>query len=106
MPLRLADFYNETRNARKLIVIDLGYLGDSIHLIPTLSEIKRNYPRAQLHVASAPVGSELLRLVPCVDRTWPLVRTRGGITWREQLAWIRALRRESFDAAFNFSGTD
>lgn len=106
MPLRLADFYNETRNARKLIVIDLGYLGDSIHLVPTLSEIKRNYPQAELHVASAPLGSELLSMVPCVDQTWPLTRGPKGTPFREQWRWIREVRRQKFQVAFNFSGTD
>lgn len=106
MPLRLADFYNETRDARKLIVVDLGYLGDSIHLIPTLAEIKRNYPNAELHVSSAAVGSELLKMVPCVDRTWPLARSPQGTPWREQWRWIRAVRRERCEVAFNFSGTD
>jgi ADP-heptose:LPS heptosyltransferase len=106
MPFRLADFYNETRGARKLIVIDLGYLGDSIHLVPTLAEIKQNYPQAELHVASAPVGSELLALVPCVDRTWALPRSPNRTPWREQWQWIRAVRQERFAAAFNFSGTD
>lgn len=106
MPAKLADFYNETRKARKIIVIDLGYLGDSIHLLPALVEIKRNYPEAELHVASAPVGSELLKLAPCVDQTWPLARSPRGTPWRDQWAWIRNVRQQGFDVAFNFSGTD
>jgi ADP-heptose:LPS heptosyltransferase len=106
MPFNLADFYNETRKARKIIVIDLGYLGDTVHLLPALWEIKRNYPDAALHVASAPVGSELLAMAPYVDRTWPLARSSGGPPWREQLHWLRKVRRERFDVVFNFSGTD
>jgi ADP-heptose:LPS heptosyltransferase len=106
MPFRLADFYNETRAARKIIVIDLGYLGDSIHLLPALWEIKRNYPEAELHVASSPVGSELLAMAPCVDRAWPLPRSSQGTPWIEQWRWIRNVRRQHFDLAFNFSGTD
>jgi ADP-heptose:LPS heptosyltransferase len=102
----LAKFYNETRGARKVIVIDLGYLGDSIHLLPALWEIRRNYSGAELHVASAPVGSELLELAPCVTRTWPLRRSADGSPWRAQWDWIRGVRREGFDVAFNFSGTD
>lgn len=106
MPFELREFYNRTRDARKVIVVDLGYLGDAIHLTPALWEIKRNYPRAELHVASAPVGSELLGLVKCVDRTWPFVRAGGGTPWPDQWRWLRAVRRERFDVVFNFSGTD
>jgi ADP-heptose:LPS heptosyltransferase len=106
MAALFADFYSRTRNARKIIVVDLGYLGDSIHLTPSLWEIQSNYPQAELHVASTPLGCEFLDLVPCVARTWPLVRSPQGTPWREQLRWIRKLRSERFDVAFNFSGTD
>jgi ADP-heptose:LPS heptosyltransferase len=106
MPFKLADFYNETRAAGKIIVIDLGYLGDSIHLLPALWEIKRNYPGAELHVASTPLGSELLAMAPCVDRSWPLARSPDGTPWPEQWRWIQSVRRERFSVAFNFSGTD
>ena len=34
MSYDLATFYNRTRNARKIIVVDLGFLGDTVHLIP------------------------------------------------------------------------
>ena len=63
-----------TRDARKVIVVALGFLGDSIHLIPALWEIKRNYPGAELHVAATPLGCEVIRLVPCVHRIWPVAR--------------------------------
>lgn len=106
MRCNLSDFYDKTRLARKIIVVDLGYLGDSIHLTPSLWELKRNYPEAELHVAAAPLGSEWLGMVPCVDRTWPLVRTPKGTPWRQQWRWIRAVRREQFDVAFNFNGAD
>ena len=106
MPADVAEFYSKTRAARKIIVVDLGYLGDSIHLTPSLWEIKRNYPQAELHVASAPLGCELLSMVPCVDRLWPLKRTPKGTPLGEQWRWIRNVRREKFDVAFNFSGTD
>ena len=43
MVRKLADFYNSTRSARKVIVVDLGFLGDSVHLLPALVEIKRSY---------------------------------------------------------------
>jgi ADP-heptose:LPS heptosyltransferase len=106
MAVQLADLYSRTRDARKIIVVDLGYLGDSIHLTPSLWEIKRNYPKAEVHVASTPLGCELLRMAPCVTRTWPLSRSPRGTPWREQWQWIRNVRSERFDLAFNFSGTD
>ncbi len=106
MPSGLAEFYNNTRGARKIIVVDLGFLGDSVHLVPALWEIKRHHPQAELHALAAPVGSEVLGLAPCVDRVWPLELAPDKRTWREQWSTVRALRRERFDVAFNFGGND
>jgi ADP-heptose:LPS heptosyltransferase len=106
MPSALANFYNSTRGARKVIVVDLGFLGDTVHLVPALWEIKRHYPRAELHVLTTPVGGEVLALMPCVDRAWPVEMDPAKRTLRQQWQVVRALRRERFDAAFNFSGAD
>ena len=99
-------FYNQTRAARKIVVVDFGFLGDALLLIPALWEIKRHYPGAALHVLSSPLGAEVLRLAPCVDRVWPVEIHPQRRSFREQLATVCALRREKFDVAFNFSGID
>src|SRR2546421_1628605 len=106
MPSGLAEFYNNTRHARKIIVVDLGFLGDSVHLVPALWEIERHYPQAELHALAAPVGGEVLGLAPSVDRVWPLELAPDKRTWSEQWRLVRALRREHFDVAFNFGGND
>jgi len=106
MSSELANLYNDTRAASKVIVVALGFLGDSIHLIPALWEIKRNYPGAELHVATTPLGGEVLRLLPCVDRIWPVARNPRQSSWRQDWHTVRALRREGFDLAINFSGAD
>lgn len=101
-----ATFYQRTQSARKIIVVDLGFLGDSVHLVPALWEIKRHYPAAQLHTLSAAVGAELLGLASCVDRAWAFPLTPQSPPWWRHWDIIGALRREKFDAAFNFSGAD
>jgi heptosyltransferase I len=106
VPIELADLYRRTRAARKVIVVALGFLGDSIHLIPALWEIKRNYADAELHVAATPLGCEVIRLVPGVDRVWPVVRNPRRPNWWRDWQTARAMRRERFDLAINFSGAD
>ena len=68
----LKGYHAVARAARSILVVDLAFLGDTVHLVPALWEIKRNHPDAALHVVSAPVGAEVLRLAPCVDRAWGL----------------------------------
>jgi ADP-heptose:LPS heptosyltransferase len=99
-------FLERTRAARKIIVVDFGFLGDSVHLAPALWEIKRNYAGAELHTLSATVGAELLKLAPCVDRPWAFPLTAKSPSWWKHWDILRALRRERFDAAFNFTGSD
>jgi ADP-heptose:LPS heptosyltransferase len=99
-------FYSQTRAAKKILVVDLGFLGDSLHLVPALWEIKRHYPQAALHVLTATLGAEALGLAPCVDRAWAVELLPGKRTLRQQWQVLRALRRERFDIAFNFSGAD
>jgi heptosyltransferase-1 len=101
-----ATFYRDTRAARKIIVVDLGFLGDSVHLIPALVELRRHYPQAELHTISATVGAEVLRLVPAVTRAWAFPLTAPSPPWWRHWGLLRALRREQFDTAFNFSGGD
>jgi ADP-heptose:LPS heptosyltransferase len=101
-----ANFYSRTSAARKILVVDLGFLGDTIHLIPALWELQTGYPQAELHVLTSPVGAEALRLAPCVTRAWAIELYRERRSLRQQWQVVRALRRESFDVAFNFSGAD
>jgi len=106
MQTKPGDFYHQTRLARKIIVVDLGFLGDSVNLVPALWEIRRHYPEAELHTLSAVVGAELLKLAPCVDRAWAFPLTPKSPAWWRHGNILWALRREYFDVAFNFSGAD
>ena len=99
-------FYTQTRVAKKILVVDLGFLGDTLHLVPALWEIKRHYPQSALHVLTSPLGAEVLRLAPCADRAWAIELYPGKRTLRQQWTIVRSLRRERFDLAFNFSGAD
>ena len=56
MPSDPAHFYSRTRAARKVIVVDLGFLGDTVHLVPALWDLKAAYAAASLHVLTSPVG--------------------------------------------------
>jgi len=102
----MPSFLERTRAASKIIVIDFGFLGDSVHLLPALWEIKRQYAGAKLHTLSATVGAELLALAPCVDRPWAFPLTAKSPPWWKHWDILWALRRQRFDVAFNFTGSD
>lgn len=106
MPLRLADFYNTTRDARKAIVVDLGFLGDTVHLVPALRALQQAYPRTEWHVLTTPVGREVLGLLPDGPRIWAVDLAPETRSLRDQIRVLRAIRHESVELAYNFSGAD
>ena len=102
----VATFFQRTKAAHKIVVVDLGFLGDTLHLLPALAEIKDHYPAAQLHVVSTPLGAEILAMCPVVDKTWIFPLGPPSPHWHEHWDILLALRREQFDVAINFSGAD
>ena len=103
-PINAKTFPAETRGAKKIAVVDLGFLGDTVHLVPALWEIKDHFPGAQLHVVTSPLGTEVLKLAPCVDRAWVYPLGPPSPPWWKHWNLLFALRREHFDVAFNLNG--
>jgi ADP-heptose:LPS heptosyltransferase len=99
-------FLDQTRAARKVMVLDLGFLGDTIHLLPALWSIRQGYPRAELHVMVAEHVREILQVAPWVDRVWGYPRFPQSPSWHRLLGKIRELRRARFDVVINLNGSD
>ncbi len=107
MQSRNAKWFERARAMRKILVVDPGFLGDTVALVPALRDLRRQCPDAELHVLTTPLGEAVLRLAPgCVTRAWAidLHPARRGL-WA-QLRVLGALRRQRFDLALNFSGAD
>jgi ADP-heptose:LPS heptosyltransferase len=100
------NFLTRTRNVRKIMVLDLGFLGDTVHLLPALWMVRQAYPQAQLHVAVASHITSLMSCAPWVDRVWGYMRYPRHATLRENLDMVRRLRREKFDVLINLNGSD
>lgn len=88
------------------MVLDLGFLGDTVHLLPALWLVRQAYPQAELHVTVAAHVTSLMDCVPWVDRTWGYMRFPRHATLRENLQMISGLRREKFDVLINLNGSD
>jgi ADP-heptose:LPS heptosyltransferase len=100
------DFLARTRTAKKVMVLDLGFLGDTVHLLPALWRVRRAYPQAELHVAVASHITSFMACAPWVDRVWGYMRYPRHATLRENLAMVARLRREQFDVVINLNGSD
>lgn len=100
------DFFPRTRHAKKIMVIDLGFLGDSVHLLPPLWMVRQAYPQAELHAAVASHIVSFMDCAPWVDRVWGYMRYPRHATLGENLDMVRRLRREKFDVIINLNGSD
>jgi ADP-heptose:LPS heptosyltransferase len=99
-------FFPRTRAARKVMVLDLGFLGDTVHLLPALWRIRQSYPSAELHVTVATHITSLMDCVPWVNRVWGYMRYPRHATLRENFSMVARLRREKFDVVINLNGSD
>ena len=101
-----SSFFARTRDAKKVMVLDLGFLGDTVHLLPSLWMVRQAYPQAELHAAVAAHIVTLMECTPWVDKTWGYMRYPRHATLRENINMIRRLRREKFDVLINLNGSD
>jgi len=99
-------FSQRTRDAKKVIVLDLGFLGDTVHLLPALWIVRQAYPHAELHVVVAAHVTSLMDCVPWVNRVWGYMRFPRHATLRENIEMVSKMRREKFDALINLNGSD
>jgi heptosyltransferase-3 len=99
-------FFQRTRLAKKIMVLDLGFLGDTVHLLPALWMVRQAYPTAELHVAVASHITSLLDCAPWVDQVWGYMRFPRHATLRENWQMVARLRREKFDVVINLNGSD
>jgi ADP-heptose:LPS heptosyltransferase len=99
-------FWSQARQAHRLLVLDLGFLGDTVHLLPALWSIREAWPKAELHVMVAEHVTELLQVAPWVDKVWGYPRfPKGPKPWQD-LGRVRKLRAAKFDAVINLNGSD
>ena len=83
-----------------ILIVRLGALGDIVHAIPAAAALRRAHPGARIDWAVDARHSELLELVPVLDRRVPI--STGG-AW-SVLAAVRELRKYTYDVALDLQG--
>lgn len=83
---------------RKLLIIKLAAMGDTVLLIPVLRSLRRAYPDIQLDWLASPINQALASTVPYVNRLhiWSNKINTGT------LASFRHLKNESYDVVIDF----
>ncbi len=86
------NFLERTRSAKKVMVFGLGFLGDTVHLLPALWRIRQAYPQAELHCAVAAHVSPLMECAPWVNHVWGYQRYPKHATLRQNFQMVSRLR--------------
>jgi ADP-heptose:LPS heptosyltransferase len=88
------------------MLLDLGFLGDSIHLLPALWVLRQAYPEAELHVMVSEHVTKIMEVAPWIDKVWGYPRFPRGPKWYQDFGRIRRLRAANFDVVINLNGSD
>jgi heptosyltransferase-1 len=89
-------------DARNILVIDFGQLGDLILSLPAMEAIRKRFPEARVTIAVGKPGKEIVQLAGCADDILVVDRValRDGFVpaslWQIHLL-IREVRRRRFD---------
>jgi ADP-heptose:LPS heptosyltransferase len=85
---------------RRILVMQLQQIGDSVIFTPTLRALRARFPQSEIHLLASPVAAQFYKKSPHVNRihvakTWST--TREGKRLLPMLPTIRLLRRERYD---------
>ena len=106
MKTEAPDFFDRIKDVKRLLVLDLGFLGDTIQLIPALRMIRKAMPDVQLEVMVAEHIQSIMEVTPWVDKVLGYPRFPKGPKWYQDLGRVWKLRRERYDAVINLNGSD
>lgn len=97
-------------SVQKILIVRVSSLGDVVHNMPAIADIRRRYPDAQIDWLVEEGFRPLVELVHGVRRAIPFSlrrwRKRLGscATWREIRAFRRALAAEHYDLVIDCQG--
>lgn len=101
-----SSFYDRVKNAKKILYLDLGFLGDSIHQIPALNCIRQALPNVEIHAMFSDHITSIMDVVPWVDKIIGYPRFPKGPVWYKDISRVLKLRKEGYDAIINLNGSD
>lgn len=95
---------------REFLLIKTSSLGDVIHQMPAVMELRRHCPQARVSWLVEEAFAPLLRLHPAVDVVIPVAGRRWrrkwqrAATWREMRELVARLRVQRYDAIVDTQG--
>jgi len=86
-------------NINKILVINLGGIGDVLLSTPVLKALKSTYVKAKVDILTVPRVYELTKEMPFINKAYTFYLNLGGIF--RNLITLFSLRKEKYDLAIN-----
>ncbi|MFH1367774.1 MAG: glycosyltransferase family 9 protein [Elusimicrobiota bacterium] len=93
--------------AGKILVVNLGGLGDIVMMTPILKAVKKKYPGSSISLLTIPRSLEISKNLSGIDRFYTLpmtFKTPSPFFFLKLLRAALDLRKERFDALIDFKG--
>ena len=93
---------------KKILLVQLGDIGDVVWTVPTLWALKGAYPDAQLSILVREGIGTLIQEEPSVAKVFEIRKYTGSFLrkGREQIRFLKTLRREKFSAVIDLRADD
>ena len=95
---------------KRILLVKISSMGDIIHNMPLIHDLKIQYPEAQIDWVVEEAFADLARLNPLVNRVIPVALRRwkkalfSKSTWTEFFAFKHNLQQAHYDAILDTQG--
>ena len=87
-----------------ILLVRLREIGDVVFTTPAIRAVREHFPGVHLAYLVEPVAAAVVANNPHIDEVIVAPRRRGLLGLREELALVRRLRAQQFDAVIDFHG--
>jgi ADP-heptose:LPS heptosyltransferase len=102
-PLQTSPKVNPHFHPKKILAIKLRSLGDTVLMTAPIAELRRAFPRAEIHAVTLTQWAPLLDRDPAIDKVWTYERYSETAARAKAAARLALkLRREAYDCVVNF----
>ncbi len=93
----------------RILLVKMSSMGDIFHTFPALSDLKQQYPQAEIHWVVEEGFSEIAAWHPAVTRVIPIqlrrwMKHKNRASWQAFQAWKKALQQETYDCVIDAQG--
>ncbi|HLB53356.1 MAG TPA: glycosyltransferase family 9 protein [Chlamydiales bacterium] len=95
-------FHSSSPTQKKILIVSTTALGDTLWATPAIASLRSSFPKAYLACLTSPIGMEILKYNPHLNRLYQVKRP----IWKQFFSLQKTLYREQFDTILLFHASD